>query len=393
MFDRSVGIAALARAGRDEHLDGLRGLAALAVVIEHASVLFPVGEWHVGSGFGGDLLSSLINFPLRAGSFSVYVFFVLSGLVLSGAAQGKPWPASLATRYWRLTIPMLVASIIAWSLVLAFPTALVEISSFRRNYWTTNLYQNGVQPFWLAITEPLFGAYSYEDRPQLNPVLWSMRIELWGSLGVFTFYRLAPKTWTVPALNTVAAALLFSGLWSSLGFVVGMALYEWRIRSSVRVGRGRGVTIALLGIALGSLASLAALRYYSHVVGGIVWFEADFKVLGNVVGATFVVLGVFASKTGRNLMTSALPQLFGRISYSLYLTSMPLLYTAFAALYLKLGRPPAVALGLLWAVIYLAAAVALAYAMTVYIDEPVVVFMRFAARRSRRLESVAATSR
>jgi len=390
MFERDAGIAALARAGRDEHLDGLRGLAALAVVVEHASVLFPVGEWHIGSGSGGDLVSSLIDFPFRAGNFSVYVFFVLSGLVISRAAQGKSWPVSLVARYVRLTIPMLEASVIAWFLVRAFPTSLVEISSFRRNYWTTSLYQNGIQPFWLAIVEPVVGAYTYENRPELNPVLWSMRIELWGSLGVFTFYRFVPKDLSLPGLLIVASAILISGVWPYLAFAAGMALYEWRIRSALRLGRGRGVMIAFIGVAVGSLASSAALRYYSHVLGQVGWFDADLKLLASVIGATFVVLGVFASKTGRNLMTSKLPQLLGRLSYGLYLTSMPLLYTAFAALYLDFGRPPSAGLGMLWGVLYLTAAVAVAYLITVFVDEPVAVLLRMALRRSQRLERAAA---
>lgn len=303
-------------AERDYHLDGLRGLAAVLVVFEHASALLPVGEWKFGNGLAADIAASILNFPFRAGNFAVFVFFVLSGLVVSKAAQGKPWRLSLASRYARLTIPMVAASLMAWALLASFPGAMSSVADTNPNYWTTNLYQHGAEPLWDAISEPLWGAYLTLSKPELNPVLWSMKLELWASLGIFTFHRFVPEGARRWGLLVVGVGLFLAGLWAYLAFVIGMGLYEQSRGSKVALPRRVGALIAFAGLIVGILASMATLRYAGRVIGQYAWFDVDLKVIANTVGAFLVVFGIIASETSRSLLVTAIPLFLGRISYA-----------------------------------------------------------------------------
>src|SRR2546430_890738 len=60
---------------RKQYLDGLRGIAAAFVVLEHMSALFPFGFWGLGKGTAGDVATGIADFTFRAGTFSVHVFF------------------------------------------------------------------------------------------------------------------------------------------------------------------------------------------------------------------------------------------------------------------------------------------------------------------------------
>jgi peptidoglycan/LPS O-acetylase OafA/YrhL len=89
-----------------------------------------------------------------------------------------------------------------------------------------------------------------------------------------------------------------------------------------------------------------------------------------------VVVGTLASETSKTFLIGAGPRFLGKISYSLYLTHMPLLYTIFAALYLQLGRPPQIIPLVFWSIAFFGSALALGWLMTVLVDEPAMNFFR-----------------
>jgi peptidoglycan/LPS O-acetylase OafA/YrhL len=355
---------------RDRHLDGLRGVAALIVVLEHLSALLPVADWHFGKGLSWEVITAFLSFPFRAGNFAVYIFFVMSGLVVSKAARGKPWPLSLVSRYIRLSLPMLAASLLAWVLLTAYPGEMPKIGDFRPNYWTTNLYQDGTPSLWQAISEALYGAYATLPKPKVNPVLWSMRVELWGSLGIFTFYRFAPSRARKALLGLIAFFIFATGIWSYLAFIIGMAIAEHDDRMKVDGDHNIGVFLIVAGVAIAAIAPLSAFRYYSQRITTLFWFEADLKIIICTLGATSIVIGVLLNEKSRSLLTTKIPQFLGNISYSLYLTHMPILYTVFAAWYLTSGQPPSSTFLFGWIGSFLLVAILVAYGMTILVDRP-----------------------
>src|ERR1700709_492313 len=112
-------------------LDGLRGIAALIVVIFHLSL---IAQPFLDTNSTGDAWWWMSNTPLRIatdGTQAVLLFFVLSGLVVALPAlrEGFSWKKYYASRFLRLYIPSWGALPLAASLIFLVPRDAGNVSS------------------------------------------------------------------------------------------------------------------------------------------------------------------------------------------------------------------------------------------------------------------------
>ena len=120
------------------YLDGLRGVAALFVVIHHYAYTFTASSlqgWHAGPEGSHNWFFQLpLIRVVHSGRFMVAIFFVISGYVLSYrslklAREGKPaelldsLASSVFRRWLRLHLPVIVSTFIAFL-------------AARANFWT-----------------------------------------------------------------------------------------------------------------------------------------------------------------------------------------------------------------------------------------------------------------
>ncbi len=117
-------------------LDGLRGVAAIIVVVTHALVTFPAAS---DAFFGGEptgwFLKVISDTPAHliwAGPEAVYVFFVLSGLVLGlmTRAADFDWRAYVPTRLLRLYLPVIAAVVLCAPLLVFAPAPAADASGW-----------------------------------------------------------------------------------------------------------------------------------------------------------------------------------------------------------------------------------------------------------------------
>ena len=101
--------------GKVQYLEGLRGIAAIQVVLFHFVAAFlPVTAEHAAPPFH----------ILWDGHTAVYVFFLISGVVLTPSfARGGAWPRQAAKRLVRLGIPVAAAAVVALALIALMPNA------------------------------------------------------------------------------------------------------------------------------------------------------------------------------------------------------------------------------------------------------------------------------
>ncbi|WP_341508662.1 acyltransferase family protein [Photobacterium damselae subsp. damselae] len=118
----------------------------------------------------------------HSGTGAVYIFFLMSGIVLTASMENKNFEGyfkSIICRYPRLMIPAVFSSIL---MMFAF---LFTSSSFNGFHWFSDfyidtpkfsdaLYNGAVKPFFF------YGS-------DYNPVLWTMKTELFGSFMVYFF--------------------------------------------------------------------------------------------------------------------------------------------------------------------------------------------------------------
>lgn len=214
----------LAIGSRRVELDGIRGWAALSVILFHFfqetfGVLFPA--FH----------SPFFNFILD-GHLDVLVFFILSGDALSSsffANQETTGTARIVVvRYLRLTFPILLSCMLELALIqLGWTAPHLAGSLVKRDDWYGS-FLNFDPNFFQCLYYALGGVYFDTHGPVYNPFLWTMPVELFGSLLVFVnilIYSRLRSVFLVLGLQ-IGVLLIFCPVYSL--FIFGVLLGHLR---------------------------------------------------------------------------------------------------------------------------------------------------------------------
>lgn len=297
---------------RNLALDGLRGWAALSVVVYHFcyetfGVLFPVFRTPVFHAFNGEL--------------AVCLFFVLSGEALSSpffAGKGERAVAALAVkRLPRLAIPVLASSLLIFCIARLGLTANHQAALLVHRVDWLGLRLPEAPKLSVVIRNSLIGTFSDGGLDaQINPFLWTMKIEMMGSITVFAIL-FCWRHVRAPALLLLGlAALCFTTFPADLigDFLLGILLAHCRARGLMRIERHRPAILILSAIGI-VLALCISARCHLH-------FE-DKRFAP--VYAPLLVVSIFFNEPAVRFFRSAPSRLLGRISFSLYLNQCAVL--------------------------------------------------------------------
>jgi peptidoglycan/LPS O-acetylase OafA/YrhL len=300
-------------------LDGLRGIAAAVVLVHHCFASLPVlgGVYAFPRGTIPNSMRWFVFSPLHliwAGQEAVYVFFILSGLVLTLPVFRRRyfWRSYYPSRLIRLYLPVVASVCLALLVVALVPRALAN----GHGDWMENL---ALEPTLVGVLKDLTLA-----RPDLlNGPLWSLRWEVVFSLllpiYLWLAFRLARWPWAL-----IAASVLTSALGGLTGRAWLMYLPLFMIG-------------AALAIVLDSAGEREPSRAWPWITGGALigltasWWLEPYVMGASVLSTPLVLFSatalVFAAARWRQaatlLDTSAL-QWLGSRSFSLYLVHYPL---------------------------------------------------------------------
>lgn len=320
--------------GRFLALDGLRGIAALVVLVHHALLLNPsISSLYVDGGSApepGTALWWLTYSPLKltnAGHEAVTVFFVLSGFVLALPVLrgGFDWVSYFPRRVVRLGLPVAGAVAFAAFLIAAVPRPAIE----RFSPWVEERTAKELDWHLVLNALNLFnGSYKLD-----NP-LWSIQWEMIFSvtLPVFVVLALALRRWWALGL---AAAL--AGVW--VGAETGTAAFEYLPvflvgvllaakldlleRAAASINRARWAPLAWAGLFASALV-LLVLRWELGAFGSIAPYAALLKVVV-VIGAGLLVFCCLGARGAARPLGSRPVQFLARTSFSLYLVHVPVI--------------------------------------------------------------------
>jgi peptidoglycan/LPS O-acetylase OafA/YrhL len=300
-------------------LDGLRGWAALSVIVFHLT-------WELFGGvfpiYRNQWLSIFGN-----GAFAVAVFFAISGYVLTigrwGRTDNPPLPLTLVRRYLRLELPVLATvliTLIVMSLDLT-PTAAAAVID-NSPQWMGSfanfapdplhaLFYSLVRVFWIARTE------------NYVPFLWTMAVEFWGSLIVLTLSHWSPR-WGVSYLVLIAVTVAIC-----LNFPQALPIFPqalpFPLGALVALGQRDGWLFTRPPSPLESFVATAGLVLILLCVGA---FQVTFSwQVPSLVAGFLVFVCVLRSLPARALLSTRLSQVLGRLSFPLYLVQYPVIIT------------------------------------------------------------------
>lgn len=295
-------------------LDGLRGLAALSVVLRHCAGALPLSE-----AARTQLHQSALA-PLLNAQGAVQLFFVLSGFVLAGSLDRNRDTVGLLQYYtkrvFRIHPPYMFGVLFAW--LGSFYYVVVAVPEL--SPWAREIAGVHITPGQLL--ESL--AWPGQAHDQL-PVGWTLGVEILFSLLLPAMLLIARRShWTL-LLGLSVSVLLLPEAPRSLRFgsqfALGIAAYLERERLDRMVGS--------LSTAWQTLAVCVALAIYTTpmVLG---WaslgpFTGDRALLTYGFGACgLIILATRVDWLRRTLASGPLTYL-GRVSYSLYLVHLPVL--------------------------------------------------------------------
>lgn len=364
--------------GKIAYLDGLRGIAAVNVMIMHFFVALAPAMLYgnkLPSHFGNlDLIFSSTPLGLiGAGNFSVCIFFVLSGYVLTRkyfqSRDNSVIISGAVRRYIRLFIPVFATVMLSFLLASAglyryyIETMMISAGSNYRGYWTFT--PDIVDALKLAV----WGSFFVGGKTAYNPVLWTMKIEFFGSMLVFAMALLfgsLRNRWTF----YLAAAVLFLNTYY-LAFIIGMGLSDTFSNKKPLFKTGNKTILSVIlifGLFLGSypISPVTGNSLYGILNNGL--FKTAY-VTYHIIGAGMIMYVLLNSQRLQNIFSSPVPVFLGKISYSMYLIHFLVMSSFTCALFLALY--PALAYGtaaLISCVCSLFLIIPLSYLFYKYID-------------------------
>lgn len=214
---------------RQSHLDSLRGVAALIVVSHHyLTAFFPYTVFGAQGGYQQHSgWENIFFFPpfglIISGPFAVCLFFILSGYVLSYNHLGKSWqghkilsailkrPIRLGGLVW---LSIIIGSML-WYCGLFFNGAVSDLTTSKQwfgAFWAGNF---NLHKFFVDLSTSSFSRGNI-----YNPPLWTIKVELYGSMMIYIFalllgrfkYRLLISILLVFAFKNS----LYQGFWIGL---------------------------------------------------------------------------------------------------------------------------------------------------------------------------------
>jgi peptidoglycan/LPS O-acetylase OafA/YrhL len=330
-------------------LDALRGVAALSVGLSHHLTVF-VGSPHATIVAAANVVKWSPLYPFAAGYESVVLFFVLSGFVLTLPhlnARHDPYAIFAIRRVLRLYPPyfgsvMLAAALSRW----LFRYVPADVGPWFRMHWIGPPTAKVLMDHTLMV--------HHFDTGQLNPVFWSLVVEMRVSL-LFPLVallalrlptRLSILSVAICTLIRIVGARIFHGSVATdvlfnveyFGmFVVGGILARHHKELVARVGR-MSSRHALLLVLVGWLA-YAYGRAATHMLEPI----GDWPIMG---GACVLILFATGLPLGKAILDHSAARFLGRISYSYYLIHVLVLFGLARALNGRVATPFVAAISL-----------------------------------------------
>lgn len=282
--------------------------------------------WSVGSFWW--FVSSTPLKLLSAGSESVLVFFILSGLVVPLPMLGKTgraWLGFYISRLIRLYLPVWGSLVFAGVLITVAPH---PASAVTPGSWVERTNSTKA-PLGLLFSEAGLLRKSFSN----NTVLWSLTWEVAFSLALplFILLAMAIRRYWLPA-GILCVALTFAGkILDSpamlylpvffLGTLIAVNLDSLRAWAARPRRRPRAMGWTALTVSL--LLIVTSWMFRPIVQAGTLASDA----LGCLtpVGAVGLVVCAVVFQPVRSGLSARVPRWLGRVSFSLYLTHLPIL--------------------------------------------------------------------
>ncbi|MGQ9427665.1 acyltransferase family protein [Gilvimarinus sp. F26214L] len=318
-----------ADATRDSTLDGLRGMAVIAVILFHSSIL--------GPNQAESSISKLLLVLLDLGWAGVDLFFVLSGFLITrivlAARTRKGWLKSFFIKRVFRILPM----------YFLFVTLLLLLSYTIFKHRADFVFIREQQAYFWFMLQNFLPLMNMNWPPSLfhSGHLWTLAVEwqfymIWPFLAGWLSHRALTISCIVVIIVALASRLVLSGLEAHIAFIYTLTFSRM---DSLAIG-------ALVALALQSSIDNTTLRKLSNVLvfTGVGFFLVTMYLYGRIsyhlpimytIGYTLLAAFfaglllkvIVANEKGmlRSMFSSQCLTAVGKYSYAMYIIHLPLM--------------------------------------------------------------------
>ena len=325
---------------RIKYLDGLRGIACLQVLFLHVFLCYApqLAEYHENAIGSASSVQNSPLFFLYDGFAGVYIFFYISGYVLTSAFEGfrSRWLDEVQARIVRLWVPTIIFGVFALLCFLIFQQshgalAAINGSGTLGHCWNVKSSVLGlfrdilINPVFIGYkNNPLVGlfpgleSYLTDSGDALNSPVWSMSAELQGSVLVLLLVYLrdrAPVLWCT-AIAFVVALFPLPYIVFALGNLAAvLRLGERKYKGLSRVMPWIAILLLVAGIE-------------------IAWPHRSGPYL--LIGTGMIFLGVLNSRICQAVLSQPIFLRLGNLSLTIYLVHWAIVFGPGAWFVLKM---------------------------------------------------------
>lgn len=304
------------------YLDSLRGIASIVVVISHITLLyFPYlhnfGESKIPEDYV--IQSWLHNSPFGffySGSTAVYIFFVMSGIVLSiGASKYSTSTGKLIiSRYVRLAMPAAASCIIAYFMISIIRIYNISIDDNLINESLSVDNPGILSAIYYGAVRSVFylrGSIEY------NPVLWTMAIEFYGSIFLYISYRTKKPIISMSIFSALCSIISFNIFCGIFCFLIGMLIFK----NIKNLPNKINLPLIFIGIYFSGIHSDSSSYYIFTLFFG----KYTYTLLNAIAGVIFVYV-VVSSPGIKKVLSAKILQKLGKLSFPIYLVHWSAIY-------------------------------------------------------------------
>lgn len=328
---------------RLRYLEGLRGVAALMVLLAHLRLAFYISLPEDIKLFFQSLWDEPLFYqPLQGvcvfwfnGRIAVQLFWLMSGYVITRQLLVKNnnsyLKLAVIKRYPRLMIPALASALLAYLFMKAGLIANLELAAALgkafEQHWIGGLYN--FEPDLLEVLRyaswNIF--FSQNNYNIYNDVLWTIGVELLGSYMCYGLYAVFHRNpYRVGGYLLTAVGL---GIWQP--WYLPMLLGFWL--ADIHFNPNKSILNSYIPKLQFEIPS------WLWMIGGIaavILAKADISIYLTIALSLVLFLAVLRLHGLQKLFASSFLDWLGKISFSLYLLNLPIICSLSAWLYLHI---------------------------------------------------------
>ncbi len=322
---------------RLEFIEGFKGFACLSVILSHfvlafCNVLVTCSSLNAHGSSKLELL--LGKTPLNlfySGNFGVYVFFIVSGFVLSYAFFMKKdenyLKRGVIKRYFRLLLPIVVVNLFVFLLMKFSLTYNTQVADFTKNPVWFGKFNTFDPSIFSVLKEAFFGNFFGFQSNYVSP-LWTISYEIYGSFLVFFFLGLFGKEKIRYPLYIILILLLRD--LNYISFIVGMLICDVVVNGfpyldAYKSKKWLPYLTFIVGIYFASYPLQADVEGTIYQIINYSQFGIPAATVNHFLGASLMIFALVSSSLLQKLFERKPFRFLGKYSFGLYLIHWPIM--------------------------------------------------------------------